>query len=77
MDEGTAKAVDQRVLIVLRILSTRSIRNLSLSLHRQLDFNAVIIVHDNTPIYFWIKVVERSLGTNIEVYPRSITLTYS
>ena len=38
---------------------------------------AGITVHHNTSVYINRNEVELSLGTNIEVYPRSIRLTYS
>jgi hypothetical protein len=70
VDKGAVAAVHQRAVIVSMLVPSSSNRHVLLR-------GRGIIVHHNASIYINENKLEPSLGTTIEVYSRSITLTYS
>jgi hypothetical protein len=74
VDEIPAAAVDERA-IVMNCRDGR--REDERKLCRGVCSMAIIIVHRNTSLYINKNEVKLRLGTNMQVYSRNITLTYS
>jgi hypothetical protein len=77
MDEGTAADVDERAVIMRALPTRNNLTRRRRQSSRVVGSAAGIIVHLDTSVYINRNEVEPRLGTNIEVYARSIALTYS